>query len=465
VTTAPSPVLPPRWYPLRAVEAQLAYANSRHRFNVVPAGRRSGKTERAKRKLIRRALTLEGITHNEAPRFFAGAPTRDQAKRIFWTDLKALSRPWWSGRPSDTELLIRLITGSEIVVVGMDKPERIEGAPWDGGVLDEYANMKPKAWGENVRPSLSDRAGWCDLIGVPEGRNHYYEAYTAALADMMDHGDASEWGAYTWKSAEVLPPEEITAAERDLDPLTFAQEYGASFVNFEGRAYYAFTEANKARVRALYDPKQPLIFCFDFNVAPGVAVVAQELRLATAGGLTASDGLVGTCVIGEVWIENNSNTPAVCRKLLTDWGSHTGRVDVYGDATGGARGTAKVAGSDWDLVMDALRNGDPAHTLKGFGGRVGFYVKNDNPAERSRVNAMNTRICSAAGARRLLVDPVAAPHVVRDLEGVRTLKGGSGEIDKKVDPKLTHPSDAIGYYIDYRFPIVDSAWKQTRVAY
>jgi hypothetical protein len=43
--------------------------------------------------------------------------------------------------------------------------------------------------------------------------------------------------------------------------------------------------------------------------------------------------------------------------------------------------------------------------------------------------------------------------VVRDLEGVRTLEGGSGEIDKKVDPRLTHISDALGYYVDYRFPI------------
>ena len=39
----------------------------------------------------------------------------------------------------------------------------------------EYGNMKLEAWGANVRPALSDRKGWCDLIGVPEGRNHYYD--------------------------------------------------------------------------------------------------------------------------------------------------------------------------------------------------------------------------------------------------------------------------------------------------
>ena len=36
-------------------------------------------------------------------------------------------------------------------------------------VLDEFANMKEKAWGENVRPALSDREGWAWLIGVPAG--------------------------------------------------------------------------------------------------------------------------------------------------------------------------------------------------------------------------------------------------------------------------------------------------------
>lgn len=456
--------LPPRWYDLRAAPGQLAYAESRHRFNVVPAGRRSGKTERFKRKLVRKAMTLEGITHNDTPRFFAGAPTRDQAKRIYWDDLKKLSRPWWLGTPSETELTIRLLTGAELVVVGMDKPERIEGSPWDGGGLDEYGNMKPQAWGANVRPALSDRNGWCDLIGVPEGRNHYYDAYNLAVAAMSERGDASEWGAFTWKSIEVLPATEVEQARRDLDKLTFEQEYEASFVNFAGRAYYAFTDANKARLRDRYDPKQPLIVCLDFNVAPGVAVIVQELPLPLPGA-TKDTPQIGTAVIGEVWIENNSNTPAVCRKILTDWKDHVGRIEVYGDATGGQRRTSGTLGSDWDIAKTDLRAGYAAEGVKGFGARVAFFVKSDNPAERARVNAMNSRTCAAAGTIRLMVDPHAAPHVVRDFEGVTTLKGGSGEIDKNRDKRLTHPTDALGYYVDYRFPVVDATWKPVRVVF
>ncbi len=436
--------LPARWTPLRPHAAQQRYYASTRRFNVTPAGRRSGKTELAKRRLVKRAV--RGTAY-DAPRFFYGAPTYGQVKRIAWNDLKRLvPADAMRGRPSESELTIPLWHGGEIFLVGMDKPERIEGAPVDGGVLDEYGNMKPQAWGENVRPALSDRRGWCDLIGVPEGRNHYYD--TAMIAQAESLAGSTEWGYHHWISADILPADEIAAARRDLDLLTFQQEYEASFVTFAGRIYYAFTDANKRPMRAAYNPKQPLLVCLDFNVAPGVAAIAQELPLPLPGNP------VGTAVIGEVWIENNSNTELVCRKILTDWqAKHLGAVEVYGDATGGARGTAQVAGSDWDIARRVLRAGDPARELAGFGNRAQFHVKLANPAERARVNAMNSRICSADGTIRLMVDPLHAPHVAKDLEGVVGVKGGSGEIDKKSNRMLTHISDALGYYVERRFPV------------
>lgn len=423
----------------------------------MPAGRRSGKTEIAKRRLVKRAV--QGSDFDQ-PRYFYAAPTYGQVKRIAWKDLKRMvPKEAMRGTPSESELIIPLWHGGEIFLVGMDKPERIEGAPVDGGVVDEYANMKPQAWGENIRPALSDRNGFADLIGVPEGRNHYYDTDQKAQAELLEKGDKSEWGRFHWVSADILPAEEIANARRDLDTLTFEQEYEASFVNFEGRAYYAFSDANKQKLRHLYNPDQPLIVCLDFNVQPGVATIAQEIKLLTLGGL------VVTAVIGEVWIDNNSNTPAVCRKVLNVWRDHMGKVEVYGDATGGARGTAKVEGSDWDIAKKILKHGDASQRIKGFGDRVSFYVKESNPAERARVNAVNSRCCSIDGVRRLMVDSTHAPHVIRDLEGVRTLKGGSGEIDKKADPKLTHISDALGYYIEYRFPVADRTWSPVRVAF
>lgn len=446
-----------RWTALRPHPVQQAFYQSQHRFNIVPAGRRSGKTEIAKRRLVRRAVVGSAY---DRPRYFFAAPTRDQVKRIAWADLKRMvPKDAMRGAPSESELIIPLWHGGELALVGMDKPERIEGPPWDGGVIDEYGNMKARAWGEHVSPALADREGWCDLIGVPEGRNHYYDTAMAAQAQFLQYGDLSEWGYFHWVSADILPAHVIAQAKRDLDELTYSQEYEASFVTFGGRAYYAFTDANKARLRDRYNKDRPIIICLDFNVEPGVAVILQELPLPVrqiingAAVLAGKTPHVGTAVIGEVWIDTNSNTPAVCRKLLADWNHHTAGVQVYGDASGGARGTAKVDGSDWEIVRQFLRRGDPSQELKGFQNTIAFHVKAANPPERARLNAMNSRIRSADGTVRLMVDPSAAPHVAKDLEGVTTLKGGSGEIDKKKNRMLTHISDALGYYIEHQFPI------------
>lgn len=454
-----------RWTPLRAHATQSRYWNSTHRFNVIPAGRRSGKTELFKRKVVKKAL---GAKTPWAPAYFAAAPTRDQAKRIYWDDLKALSDRRFVRDISESDLMIQYINGAEIWVIGMDKPERIEGKPWDGGGLDEYANMKAKAWGANVRPALSDREGWCDFLGVPEGRNHYYELNNKAKAAMRDAGNDSEWGSFSWPSSDILSAEEIEAARNDLDPLTFAQEYEASFVNFTGRAYYQFIEdTHCAPLAQYYNPKAPLILMFDFNVEPGVCAIAQEMLLPgvfevtkTGSGVIARQQVTGTAIIGEVHIPRNSNTPAVCRAILknkdgTDsmWSKHEGLVRCYGDATGGARGTAKVEGSDWDLIDKELR---PA-----FKTRLSFRVEDANPKERARLNAMNSRLRSTSGVIRLLVDAKAAPNVVKDLEGVTLLEGGSGEIDKEKSPELTHVSDAIGYYVSKEFPVVSQTAVRT----
>lgn len=450
-----------RWYPLRRHTEQVrlvadtdAQPNGKPsvRFPVIPAGRRSGKTERAKRQILKIAFNAAWGSN-----YFFGAPTRDQAKRIFWKDLKELV-PKWSmmRRPSEQHLEVYLKNGVTLAVLGMDVPERIEGQPWDGGVLDEYGNMKKEAWVQHVRPALSDRGGFCWLIGVPEGRNHYYHTYNEACEDA-----SGAWGAYTWFSDTVLPAAEIAQARADMDELTFRQEYQAEFVNFVGQAYYPFSrETHCARLRDKYDPDANLILCFDFNVDPGVCAVVQEVELPVKhkpvpfvidgreifGKALQLDPTHGSAVIGEVHIPINSNTPAVCKKLVADWGKHRGRILVYGDATGGSRGSAQTEGSDWDLVKNALYDQ--------FGPeRVIFHVPEANPTERARINAVNSRLRSQDRTIRLMVDPVSAPMTVVDLEGVRLLEGGSGEIDKKRDPELSHLTDGIGYYVVRRYPI------------
>lgn len=428
--------LTPRWTLLRPHDGQQQLWDSTARFKIVPAGRRSGKTELAKRNLILQAMaeTRRGV------RYLALAPTHAQAKEIFWRDLIALTPAWLlRGRPNWTELTITLLTGTTIRVAGLDRGERIEGGRLVGGVvIDEIANCSPDAWPHHVFPTLSEGRGWAWLIGVPEGRNHYHDLYLRGVAR-----EGGLYESHTWHSSTVLPPEEVAIARAGMDTRTFRQEYEGSFESFEGRAYYDFGPEN---LRSLtYDPKRELVFCFDFNTAPGVAAIVQEHE-------------IGTCVIGEVWVERNSNTPLICRRLAQDWGHHQGRVVCRGDATGGAKKTSSVEGSDWDLVKQHLRP-----TFSGeiqIGSRTRYRLRIDvpraNPSERARVNAVNARICSASGERRLFVDPARAPHTMRDFDGVEADPAGDLVKPKKGAGALfTHLTDAVGYHVHRRYPLTE----------
>src|SRR5271156_2313573 len=92
----------PRWGELRPHGEQLRLWQDQTRFKLVPSGRRSGKTELAKRRLVEHLFRK--TWHGAPGRYFAAAPTHDQAKRIFWDDLKSLVPRMWTGSISETDL-------------------------------------------------------------------------------------------------------------------------------------------------------------------------------------------------------------------------------------------------------------------------------------------------------------------------------------------------------------------------
>lgn len=359
---------------------------------------------------------------------------------------------------SHSDCVIRLINNVEIFLASMDRPERIEGPPLSGIVLDEFGNMKKDTWGAHVRPALSDTNGWAAFIGVPEGMNHYQELVEKAEQHIIARKAENlppHWSIHHWHSKIVLSKDELDASLQEMDPDTFDQEYGGEFVYFRGRIYYVFDKKIHAsqRLRPLYNPQKDLDFSLDFNVAPGVAAVSQEMILPgqfkkteTLPGRFEDIPITGTAVIGEVWIPKNSNTPLVCNRLYTDWKDHQGLIHVWGDATGGHRGSAQVDGSDWDLVKRELNRLFGTQKMR-------YHIKRENPSEKARVNAMNSRLMTASGIVRMMVDPVSASHVVKDFEGVRRVEGGSGEIEKLPGTELTHITDGLGYQIEFRYPI------------
>lgn len=426
-----------RWdWPLGYVNhaEQQRYLKSTARFKVVAAGRRSGKTEWLKRMAATAALSYRDVWDD--PAGFLAAPVRDQAKRIFWNDMKDLLEGFISAK-SETELWIELINGFKLCVVGLDRPERIEGSPWNWCGITEIANVKPHAWESNIFPVLSERGGWAVLEGVPEGENWFKDLFDNAKADTT-----GVWDAFHWLSSEILDvirPGETDIARGSMDELTYLQEYEAAFVTYAGRAYPKFGEANYYTESDFeYNPKDDVHLCFDFNVSPGVCAFAQE-----TGG--PSKDQIKSYFFDEVHIPKHSTSQLVAETVIDKLKDHTGHIYIYGDATGGAQGSAKVAGSDWQIITQVLRSKWP--------GKVTMRVPRANPRERVRVNAVNSRICTMTGNVRLFVHKKCASHLAKDLRNVKVIEGGAGQLDKKSDPELTHISDAAGYYIAYRFPI------------
>lgn len=376
--------------------------------------------------------------------YFAAAPTYNQAKRIYWRDLKALTRNWWAQRPSESDKIIFLRgakdrSPAEIHVFGMDKPERIEGTPWDGGILDEYGNMKPGAWSENVRPGLSDRLGWAWLIGVPEGRNHYYEFALDACGGSIPviqpgvgvsavHHDT---GFYSWHSADILPSSEVEAARRQLDEKTFKQEYEGSFEGMEGLAYYLFGPENIDN-DIQHIPGEMVYIGMDFNVDP---MTATFNHVKNIGGEQVK------LQFGEAYLRN-SNTFEMVEHLREVFGLSADNerklrnIRIFPDSTG-KHESSNARRSDLNILRDA-----------GFE----IFARPAPPRVKDRVNAYNSRLRSAAGVIRAKLNAEACPYTLRDLNRVERLP--DGRLNKAQEAAgLKHITDADGYFVDYVWPV------------
>lgn len=437
------------------VECQTGFLWSPARFNLCAAGRRSGKTMISKRRGTQKFIDSWRLGRSDYV-WLCGAPTYEQSRKVYWKEeptlhqlipQEAIKRVW------ESTMTIETWWGAEARLVGLDRPERAEGTHADHASLDEGADLKPEVWPNTVRPLLSTlgREGSADIFGRPRGRNWFYDLFWRAQTG--DLGD--DWAAWHWTSEEVLDPKEIVAAKSELDPRTYQQEYLASFLNREGLTYYCWDRDTHCR-RLEYDPSLPLDFSFDFNAAPGVAVVSQEQRATVKIDGTEVARFPDlpllrstfTAVLGEVWIPQDSNTHRVCDALVQKWGHHRGFVRCFGDATGARRQTSsrEGQGGDWRIIQRELS--------KHYGpGVVRLMVPRRNPAERDRVNSVNARLMSTDGQIGFLVDHAGAPHGPLDFEGVTNKEGGDFEIDKDSSPSMTHWTDAIGYLVYQLHPL------------
>jgi len=192
------------------------------RFKVVAAGRRCGKS-----RLAATTLLIEGLRGPPGSAVLYVAPTNGQARQIIWNVLLDLGRDVIAGSHINNQD-ITLINGATIYVRGADRPDTLRGVSLTYAVLDEVADIKPEAWEQVIRASLSDKKGRGLFIGTPKGRNWFHDLYK--LGQTQDDGDWKSWH-FTTKDNPLIDPTEIESAKKTLSTFAFKQEYMASFDN------------------------------------------------------------------------------------------------------------------------------------------------------------------------------------------------------------------------------------------
>lgn len=269
-------------YPQGEIHDQL----ESHRFAVLVAHRRMGKTVLAVNHLIKRALT-DGKERG----FYAYvAPFRTQAEQIAWGYLKHFTDPIPLIKYNEQKLQLTLPNGASIRIFGADNPDSLRGLYFDGVVLDEVAQMKPETWTEIIRPALADRLGWAVFIGTPKGINLFSQTYDQALK--LQREGNKDWIAmlYSVDQTGAIAPAELEALKAEMSDNEFRQEFLCDFAAAADNALISIDVVREAVTRTYAEHEYqhaPLIFGVDVARFGNDATVIFKRR-----GLVAFEPIV-----------------------------------------------------------------------------------------------------------------------------------------------------------------------------
>lgn len=203
---------------------QTAMLNSKARYTVCEASTKTGKTASHIIWLLEQALDgKEG--HN----FWWVAPVYTQAK-IAFTRMKMQVTDKDFFKANETDLTLKLPTGSIIWFKTAEKPDNLYGDDVYAAVFDEFTRAREEAWFA-LRSTLSSTGGKCKFIGNVKGKKNWgYKLAQKAKAGEPNHEyfkitayDAADAGMVTKDGRPFI--EEIEQAKAQLPDYVFKELY------------------------------------------------------------------------------------------------------------------------------------------------------------------------------------------------------------------------------------------------
>ena len=384
------------------------------RFACIVTHRRAGKTVACVHDLQRGALACM----RERPRFAYLSPFLKQAKAVAWDYLRAAMAPARAlgASANETELRVDYPNGGQVRLYGADNYEALRGLYLDGVVLDEYADMDPRAWTEVIRPALADRGGWAVFIGTPKGRNAFYEMWRKAQNEGWFHMmlKASETG--------LLSAAELALAAGDLSEEQYAQEFECSFEAAIVGAYYGKLMAAAERDQRIsgvpHDPSALVWTSWDLGIRDATAiwfaqVIGREIHIIDYYEASGVD-------LGHYVRELNARPYA--------YAGHIVPHDARAKELGTGKSPARSAGEPWPEEPHA-RGAAPGRGRHQRGARLHSAVLVRSGQVRARGG------CAQALSRRARRQAAGAQAAARCTTGPRTRRTAFRYLAMTLDAK------------------------------
>lgn len=264
----------PRWY---QKEFERAMFDGKKRALLV-WHRRAGKDIATLNFMVNEALKRTGI-------YYYIFPTHKQARKVIWDGIQedgrriieaAFPKEVTEGIPNQTEMKIRLRSGSLFQLIGSDNYDSIAGTNPIGVVLSEYSLQDPTAWNMILRPILLKNGGWAVFNGTPRGKNHQYDL------DVMARNDP-DWfyQRLTIDDTSLITEEQIDSERRQgVSEEIIQQEYYCSYDRGIEGSYYGRTIDQARREGRIgqvsYEPRSCVDTYWDIGFGDSTAIVFAQ---------------------------------------------------------------------------------------------------------------------------------------------------------------------------------------------